>query len=1129
MQGRDGGGAALLMRGMNIMKTGLPWGRAFASLLLGAALAGFTLVAGAATYYARVATGDWNVAATWSTVAPGGAAAATVPGAADDVVIERFSTTSPQITIPAAYAANAKTLRIGNNGQAGGVSLTFAAATSSLTMASDVTVFPPNNATTNALNVNAGTMTAPTKLTLETGTGTARLQITTGTVTVTDNLELKGAAAANNVIDMTGGAGTLYISNLITVTIATFNAGTTSTVNYNRAGDQTVLFGGITYANLTLSGSGNKTPTGGTGTVVGNFTLSSGVTWRGNTNNPAANIAGNFTNNGTFNSGTGTYTFNGSAAQAITGTTGGTTTFSRLTLNNASGLSLTGTHNVTVSTLLTLTTGRITTNANILFISNGSAIASVGASDFVVGNLRKQFATGSDVTRVFEVGTEATGVRYAPVDIRFGSVGTAGTFTVSSTAGDHASIGTSTLDAAQSVNRYWTLTRDTVAFTAHANNRIIFTFVAGDLDAGADTTTFYVSQFVSPNWTELTPSARTATTTTISGTGITTANISGDHQIGERGPAVPTPGSFNVFEASTGAGQITGVIKTKIAGSAFSLDVVAISSGAQLNGFTAEVTVELLGNNTLGVSLDANNCPTSSTTVQTVSPNPTITSGRSTVSFAAVANSWRDVRVRVRYPTTSPTVTSCSTDNFAIRPNTFANFSVSDTDWQTAGTGRTLNDVTFGAVTHKAGRPLSARATAQNASGATTTNYTGTPSATLSSCAGAACTSGFGTFTLGAAFAAGALASDVASYDNVGSLRLQLVDSAFASVDAADGSTSAERNIASSTIDAGRFVPDHFAVSLNTPALGTACGSFTYIGQGFNYSTAPVITVTAQGFANNTTTLYTGSWWRITNASLTGKAYSAATGTLDTAGLPGTDPLIAESGGAVGTLTFGSGTGLAFTRTTPVAPFDAEIGLAINVIDADSVAYASNPARFGLASASNGIAFSAGKAARFGRLVLRNANGSQLVPLPVQVEAQYWGYTNPPTNTVLDFITNGADNCTAIANDNLAMSAFAGNLVACETAVSEAGTLSAGRRMLLLAAPGSANDGGVTLTANLGAAASGTTCTTVGGAAVPAAGANRAYLQGNWSGANYDQNPAARATFGVFKGAEEVIFIRENF
>src|SRR5207342_728198 len=110
-----------------------------------------------------------------------------------------------------------------------------------------------------------------------------------------------------------------------------------------------------------------------------------------------------------------------------------------------------------------------------------------------------------------------------------------------------------------------------------------------------------------------------------------------------------------------------------------------------------------------------------------------------------------------------------------------------------------------------------------------------------------------------------------------------------------------------------RFVPDHFAVALNTPVFGPACGPFTYIGQAFNYTAAPVITVTAQDFANNATTLYNtlGSWWRITNASLTGKAYTAAVGGApDTSGLPGTDPVIVSSGSGVGTLTFGSGSGL---------------------------------------------------------------------------------------------------------------------------------------------------------------------------------------------------------------------------
>ena len=208
----------------------------------------------------------------------------------------------------------------------------------------------------------------------------------------------------------------------------------------------------------------------------------------------------------------------------------------------------------------------------------------------------------------------------------------------------------------------------------------------------------------------------------------------------------------------------------------------------------------------------------------------------------------------------------------------------------------------------------------------------------------------------------------------------------------------------------------------------------------------------------------------------------------------------------------------------PEAPFDAEISLAINVTDADAVSHASNPARFGVASPGSGIAFNSGKAMRFGRLAIRNANGSQLLPLVVRVEAQYWSGTA--------FITNTQDSCSTIMSTDYAMSNFTGNLSGsptCETAVSGGGTLSAGRGTLVLATPGAGNDGSVTLTANLGAVATGSTCTTLGAGPVSATTANLPHLQGNWAGGAFNTNPSARATFGIYKGSQEVIFMRENF
>ena len=135
----------------------------------------------------------------------------------------------------------------------------------------------------------------------------------------------------------------------------------------------------------------------------------------------------------------------------------------------------------------------------------------------------------------------------------------------------------------------------------------------------------------------------------------------------------------------------------------------------------------------------------------------------------------------------------------------------------------------------------------------------------------------------------------------------------------------------------------------------------------------------------------------ITNATLTpntqGARYSrfdalggGTTPALDTGNVPGApgvaaDPAISAFASGVGTLTFsagGAGKGLAFTRgAAPVGAYNGDIALSINVLDTDGVAYASNPATFGAATAGNGIAFSSGKPMRYGRLRRENGFGPQ--------------------------------------------------------------------------------------------------------------------------------------------------------
>jgi len=338
--------------------------------------------------------------------------------------------------------------------------------------------------------------------------------------------------------------------------------------------------------------------------------------------------------------------------------------------------------------------------------------------------------------------------------------------------------------------------------------------------------------------------------------------------------------------------------------------------------------------------------------------------------------------------------------------------------------------------------------------------------------------------------------------------------------------------ICSSTLNVGRFVPDHFAVSYNTPVFGTACGSFSYVGQPFNYTTAPVMTVTAQNFSNGTTTNYatTGLWWRVTNAALTGKSYTAATGTVNTSGLPGTDPVIVSSGLGVGTLTFSSGTGLYFTRSTPTAPFNADIALAINVLDADNVAYESppgtsaNPASFGAATAGNGIAFNSSKGMYFGRLRLGNALGTQLLNLPVPLYAEYYNGT--------DFATNSLDNCTSIAASNITLSNYQGGLTSAnlpQSNVSISGSFNAGVGNLKLNKPTSAVIGSVDLCVDLDTSP-GVGDTTCQGTT----SANENWLQGAWSGTTYTIDPRSRAGFGFYSqgtGTQKSpnVYQRENF
>jgi uncharacterized repeat protein (TIGR02543 family) len=315
-----------------------------------------------------------------------------------------------------------------------------------------------------------------------------------GTLTVTAALAGTGALinSATGIlnINFTGAVGI----NTLTATAVG------NTVNYGFAGNQTVR--AVTYHHLTLSGSGTKT-LGGVVTVNGNLTIGSGTTLDVSTSNYSLTVKGNWSNGGAFTQRSGTVTLNGTGVQTMTGAT----TFYNLTLDNSSGLTLN--NNATISNMLTLTNGKITTGSNTVIIGSSGSVSRTNG--YVVGNLQKNVATGSTVSRTFEVGTASA---YNPVTVTFANVTVAGNLTAKATSGDHPSIGTSWLDPSKSVNAYWSLTNSGISFN---NYNATFTFTAGDIDSGASFANFIIGKFNNPTWTYPTVGTRTSTSTQATG------------------------------------------------------------------------------------------------------------------------------------------------------------------------------------------------------------------------------------------------------------------------------------------------------------------------------------------------------------------------------------------------------------------------------------------------------------------------------------------------------------------------------------------------------------------------------------------------------------------------------------
>ncbi len=623
--------------------------------------------------------------------------------------------------------------------------------------------------------------------------------------------------------------------------------------------------------------------------------------------------------------------------------------------------------------------------------------------------------------------------------------------------------------------------------------------------------------------------------------------------------------NFNAFETSVtpNPGAISGNIYTKLAGTPFSLDVVAIGNGTQATSFNGNVQVELVANTgTVGTGYGSDNCPnpSSSTVIQTIA-SAAISSGRSTVGPFSVANVYRDVRVRITYAGASPTVIGCSADSFSIRPSAvtlvtnagLAGPSATATPAVVAGTSYTLYATTtgnYGGMLMQDASKLTAQTTTQGttvaAGGAvgtlTPTSLTANPSPPPSS---------------------------NASYTEVGYLYLSpgaYRDDAFTSVDQPGdciADTTADANLSDVaiggkygcsignkvTVSLGRFIPDHFGVAgtvqTRSDLLPATGSTFTYMDEPMKMT----LTVTAFNAADAVTQNYAGIFAKLDAATLgtgsnwfnTGCAAGAqcmGLGAKDTAtGLSGRLGVVgAGTYTAVGnpTSAWSAGVGT-FTvnvrlarSTAPDGPYET---LAVGAMPHDSEGVTlpgtastdthrvDMDATTGNTLASNPDGINERRLlfttkARFGRLRMISGQGSELNSYKMLAEAQFWNGSF--------WVTNALDSLTPLAAGNVGI-AWSGSSSA--PSLSGVSSLTGGFGSISLGRPGGI--GTATLCLDLLSTANG--CT---GATAPA---QLDYLFGNWlaPGTNYNRDPEGRVQFGRANPGTRAnsgfIYRRENF
>jgi len=317
------------------------------------------------------------------------------------------------------------------------------------------------NTYTDGTTLNSGQLTINSSTAIGAGTFTINggtIDDTLGVITLSNNNPQiwNGSFAFKGTKSLNMGTGPVTLGGSYTITLS----GTGNLVEGGTINDNTNSL----YINGTgtLSFNGQAIQLDNLGILTGNLY----------TYDATLSLAGNFTNNGVFNDGTGVEIFNGTSAQSIGGSIH--TAFNNLTLNNSAGLSLN--QSVSVSNQLTLTSGLFSLGADSLTLGGSASITGAGASSYIVtngsGTLNKVYASAN--TFNFPIGDNLSAGNYTPLSLSIfsGNFPSVINVLVSPSKDPHNN------SALNYLNRYWNVTQNGLGIFSAS---LIATYLPSDI------------------------------------------------------------------------------------------------------------------------------------------------------------------------------------------------------------------------------------------------------------------------------------------------------------------------------------------------------------------------------------------------------------------------------------------------------------------------------------------------------------------------------------------------------------------------------------------------------------------------------------------------------------------------